>query len=423
MTALRRFAPWVALAVVAVVAAALLSTPRSGERLSPVNPGPQGAQALHEVLRSQGVDVQVVPGTSRLDPADVGPGTSLLLPHTAYLEPESGPQLLADLADAGLDRLVVLTDDPRQDVGPVLGLDLDSSGGSGIPVVADCAHPLAREGDRLAGWDVLLSVGGDDRADATACFPPGAGHNAGGAREGALVVLTAQEDRPETVVAGIGSTWTNARITEEANAALALRALGGSDQLLWVLPQPGDAGLDAAASLWDVLPRNLTAAVAVMAGAVLATALWRGRRLGAVVAEPLPAVVRATETTLSRGRLYHQAHDRAHAARAVQAGARRRLAPLLGLPVGAEPDQLVRAVSGATGQDAGHTRRLLVDAGQLGDDDALVRLVRDVHDLEARVRRPAGDRGGAPSPAYPDGRGAAGPAHEPTRTHPTERTP
>ena len=421
MRALRRYAPWALLALAAVVVAAMLTTPRSGELLHPMNPGPDGAQALHEVLVSQGVEVEIVDGTSELDPADLGPGTSMLLPHTAYLGPESGPDLLAELATAGLDRLVVLTDDPGRDVGAALGLDIDTSSGSGISVAADCSHPLVREGDRVVGWDVLFSAGGEDRAGTTACYPPGAGHNAGGAREGALLVLEAQPDRPVTVLAGTGPAWTNAQITEEANAALALRALGASDRLLWVLPQPGDAGLDAASSLWDVLPRNLTAALWVVAGGVLALALWQGRRLGAVVTEPLPAVVRATETTLSRGRLYHQAHDRDHAARAVQAGARRRIAPVLGLPTGAGPDALVRAVSGATDTDDARARRLLVDPPALPDDASLVRLVREIHDLEAQVRRPT-TRAAAPAvsgPATPEPAPGGAPAPRPTR----ERTP
>ncbi|ANS80504.1 Putative secreted protein [Serinicoccus hydrothermalis] len=413
MSAVRRYAPWAALALVAVVVAALLTTPRSGEPLHPSNPGPQGAQALYEVLRSQGVDVEVVNGTSEIDPADVGPGTSVLLAHTAYLGPESGPDLLADLA--GLDRLVVLVDDPQRDVGAVLGLDLDASSGSGLAVSPDCTDPVVREGDRVVGWDVLLSAGGEDRARTTACYPPGAGHNAGGAREGALLVLEAEQDRPLTVVAGVGPTWTNAQITEEANAALALRTLGASDRLLWVVPQPGDAGLDAASSLWDVLPRNLTAAIWVVAGGVLALALWQGRRLGAVVTEPLPAVVRATETTLSRGRLYHQAHDRQHAARTVQAGARRRLARVLGVPTGTgDPAALVAAVSGASHGDDAQVRRLLVDSDALPDDDSLVHLVREIHDLEEQVRHPV-DR------SVPTTGPAGGPTPVP-RTTP-ERTP
>ncbi len=398
MRVLRRWAPWVLLVVVVTVVAALLSTPRSGEPLSPVNNGPDGAQALAEVLRDEGVDVELVAGTGGLDPETLGPGTTVLLPHTRYLGPQAGADLVTSLS--AVDQLVVLADGTGQ-VGPSLGLDVEESWGSGIPVGADCTVPFAREGDELAGWDVLLAAGSQERAATTACFPPGAGHNLGGAREGAVLVLEPSEDRPRTVLAGIGPTWTNARVTDEANAAVALRLLGGSDRLVWVQPQPSDLGLEAAGSLWDVLPRNLTPALWVVAGGLLALALWQGRRLGPVVTEPLPAVVRSTETTLSRARLYQQAHDSRHAARAVQAGARRRLAPLLGLSTTTGPDRLVEVVSRVSGRSTEQVRPLLLDPGTATDDAGLVTLVRELHALEDELRRP-----GRPGPSgttdYPD---------------------
>lgn len=382
---LRRLLPWVVLVLGTAIVAALLSTPRTGELLEPTNPGQNGGQALARVLEQQGVEVQLVQGSARLADGDVeaGPGTTVLLPHTAYLGPQSGPALVADLADA--DRLVVLVPGPEQTPGEALGLDLDVARGGSTAVAADCASPLVRDGDRVTRWDVLLSAGGDERAEVTACFPPGPGHNAGGAREGALLTFPATEDRPVTTVAGLSSSWTNTAITQEANAALALRLLGGSDRLVWVLPQPTDTQLDGASTLWEVLPRYLTSWVWLLGAAVLALAVWQGRRLGPVVTEPLPAVVHATETTRSRGRLYRQARDRGHALRAAQAGTRRRLAPRLGLPRSSDPERLVAAVADATGRPAAEVRALLL-GGPPADDPALVGRVRELRSLEEELR-------------------------------------
>ena len=52
--------------------------------------------------------------------------------------------------------------------------------------------------------------------------------------------------------------------------------------------------------------------------AVAVLALWRARRLGRVVEEPLPVVVKAIETTQRRGRLDRKARDRQHAAAALR---------------------------------------------------------------------------------------------------------
>lgn len=391
LRALRRWSPWILLLVVAAVVGGLLTTPTSTGLLEPANRGQDGGAALAQVLRDQGVQVDVVEGSARLvdGSAPAGPGTTVLLPHTAYLGPEGGPALVEALAP--VDRLIVLV--PSPDLSPQLGLDVDVSWVARGPLAPDCNVGPVREGDVLSTADALLSAGGTERAQVQACYPPGAGHNLGGAREGALLVWPAASERPETVVATTSTAWTNSRITQEANAALALRLLGGSERLIWVLPQPGDAGLDAPAGLWDVLPRHLTAWVWLLASAVLALALWRGRRLGPVVVEPLPALVPAGETTRSRGRLYRQARDREHALAALREGTRRRVAPLLGLSPGTDPDRLVAVVADATGRPATEISSLLVGGEAIDDDAAFVGEARALREVEDQIRSVGSGRG------------------------------
>ena len=377
----RRWAPWVVLALVAAVVATLLSGAPSGEPLGPDNPGPDGARALARVLADQGVDVDVVQGSSTLLDHQVTAGTTVLLPHTAYLDETSGRALVEHVRQA--DRLVVVVPDAGAEPGTVLGLDVDVNLAGGAPREPDCDSPLTRPGDVLRTWDVQLEADGEDRSTTTACYPPTRGHGAGGAREGALLTFPAAAGRPEIVLVGFGSALTNRHVTEGAHAALGLRLLGGSEELLWVLPHPGDVGAEAApTSLWEALPRSMTPAVVLLGAAVLTLALWRGRRLGPVVTEPLPAVVHAAETTRNRGRLYRQARDRTHALAALQAGARRRLGPRLGLPAATAPDDLVRAVAEATGRPAEEVRRLLTDPAAAPDDTTLVTTARELRSLE-----------------------------------------
>lgn len=362
----RRWGPWALLVAAVTLLSVLLSTQRSDTPLDPANPGPQGTQALVEVLRGQGVDVEVVRGVAGLPDATgggsvtAGPGTTVLLSGTTYLGPEGGAALLSRVREA--DRLVVLVPAASQDPGEVLGLGTSTTWSAGNRLVADCEDPRVREGDELGRWDVGLDAG-VGHPEVTACYPPSRGHNAGGARAGALLTYPARADRPETTLVGFPSALTNEHIAAEgtAHAALGLRLLGASPRLLWVEPQPGDAGTEGAGSLWEVLPRSLTPAMILLLGALAALALWQGRRLGPVVTEPLPAVVHASQTTRSRGRLYRQAHDGAHAYAALQEGARRRLAPRLGLPAGVAPDELARAVADATGRPPAEVERLLVD--------------------------------------------------------------
>ncbi|WP_122263443.1 DUF4350 domain-containing protein [Ornithinimicrobium cerasi] len=374
---LRRWAPWVLLALAAAALAAVLAGGGSGEPMGADNPGRDGGRALARVLAARGVDVQEVPGTAAL-PDRVGPGTTVLVTHTSYLGPESGEDLLRRVRDA--DRLVVLVPGAEQDPGAALGLDVTTTTPTGARLLGACPDPRVRDGDEVTVWDVQLDAA-DAPEEVTACFPPSPGFNAGGSRAGALLTVAADRDRPETVLVGFPSALSNDAVDEGAHAALGLRLLGGSDRLLWVVPQPGDAGTAAPQGLWDVLPPSMTPAVIVLAAAALVLALWRGRRLGPVVVEPLPAVVHAAQTTRSRGRLYREARDRRHALAALQAGARHRLAARTGLPPRADPDSLVRAVAAATGRPAPEVRRLLTDP-TAADDAALVTTARELRSLE-----------------------------------------
>lgn len=379
----RRAGLWALLLVSVALLTLLLTGTRTSTPLDPANPGREGTKALVEVLRDRGVDVQVVHGTTalRTDGSGVS-GSTVLLSGTDYLGPEAGAELLRTVNDA--DRLVVLVPTSTQDPGTVLDLDVDVTWSLGNPLDPGCTSTLVREGDRVARWDVGLEAG-PGQPEVVACYPPTPGHNAGGARAGALLTFPATPERPEIVLLGLPTALTNEHITDEAHAALALRLLGQSPTLTWVVPQPGDAGLEGATSLWEVLPRNMTPSVVLLAGALLALAIWQGRRLGPPVTEPLPAVVHASQTTRSRGRLYRQARDRAHALPALQEAARERLAPRLGLPRTTSPEALARAVADATGRPPDEVERLLVGALTDDTDTAFVTTARELRSLEEGI--------------------------------------
>jgi hypothetical protein len=212
-----------------------------------------------------------------------------------------------------------------------------------------------------------------------ACFP-------GGGR--ASAALVARVDRvPTTYAVAAGSLLTNDRVDRADNAAAVLRLLGHGDRLLWYVPDPADVATGDTASLSAQLPRGLVPALWLLAAATLAAMLWRGRRLGPLVVEPLPVVVKAVESTRGRGRLYRRVRDRGHAAAILQAASTRRLATRLRLPADADPTSVADAVAAATGADVGTVRHLLTTRA-VPDDATLTRLARDLAALEREVHRP-----------------------------------
>jgi hypothetical protein len=147
---------------------------------------------------------------------------------------------------------------------------------------------------------------------------------------------------------------------------------------------PGARDISGGKSLNDLVPTWLKLAVLQLLVTAGVLALWRARRLGAVVTEPLPVVVRAAEAVEGRSRLYRASRSRATAAEALRAGARDRLARRLGLGPESSRQSLVAAVAAHCGQDAAAIDALLYGAAPSGDA-ALVELADDLDLLHLEV--------------------------------------
>lgn len=382
----------VALGLLLVVLLAL-SAQRPTADLDPEGTGPEGARALAEVLRQQGVEVEVVRSIDDLEAAGPDAGTTVFVGDPTNLGQGAAARLAEAAGRAG--RLVLLgvdTDQLRD-----LGLPLEAFAGGGPPLAAGCDSEVVHPGDRVSAWSgrYLLT---DDASGARSCFvlpsdegPPDE-PDPSAAFGAALVQLDAAGARPETIVAGLGPAWTNENIADGSNAGPAVRALGSTPRLVWYQPGTGDAlapGIGGVETSDDtsVWPLWTGPAIALLLATVVLLALTRGRRLGRLVREPLPVVVRAIETTESRGRLYRRAGDRARAAAVLRSGTLERLTRRLAVGRGAGPGAVVHAAALATGRPPGEVADILFGPAP-PDDAALIRLAQQLTDLEERVRHP-----------------------------------
>ena len=116
-----------------------------------------------------------------------------------------------------------------------------------------------------------------------------------------------------------------------------------------------------------------------------------GRRLGPLVAEKLPVIVRSNETMEGRARLYERAGAREHALDALRVGTITRLATTCGLPRRSTVDEVIAAVAALTGRERDAVADLLIDRIPTGDAE-LVKLSDDLLVLEADTTRAARGR-------------------------------
>jgi hypothetical protein len=273
---------------------------------------------------------------------------------------------------AAADAREVVVVSPEQSHLAALDVAAAVSGGAEVAVrEPGCAHPDAAAAGavRLGG----ATFGAEE--DATPCYAADG--------EASFVELT-PGDRRVTLL-GSGAFMTNDRLDEDGNAALALRVLGRQRVVEWVYPRTLPVSADQERSLTSFLPHRFFVLVAQLLVVVLLLALWRARRLGPVVVEPLPVVVRAAEAVEGRARLYEAAGARDRAADSLRAGLRDRLVRALGLAPDAPRETLVTAVTIRTPRGTYEVDALLYGPPP-ADDDALVALATELDRLDAEVR-------------------------------------
>jgi hypothetical protein len=189
--------------------------------------------------------------------------------------------------------------------------------------------------------------------------------------------------RTVTVV-GSADFMTNSGLPKQGNAALAMNLAGTRPRLIWYAPQHIEGEKSGGSDIFDLIPDAVNWIVWQLCVVVALAALWRGRRLGPLVAEKLPVVVRASETVEGRGRLYRSHRARDQAADAMRTAALQRMLPRVGLAVNAAPPAVVAAVSQRCDKSPEALHYFLFGPPPAADED-LVNLSRELDDIERQV--------------------------------------
>nr|WP_275587105.1 DUF4350 domain-containing protein [Micromonospora terminaliae] len=360
--------------------------------MAPAATDDDGGSRLAEALRAQGVPIRRETDTlAAVRSAGAGP-TTLFVPAPDLVHPATLDALTALPPGS---RLVLV--EPSRRVLTDLGVPLEPTdrrwATRALPPDADgtpCRLPEAlRAGTAAVDHQRYAGPSGTDR-----CYA------------GALRRISWGT---EVVVVGASDPFRNDRIDEWGNRVLATGLLGGDRPLVWLdlpapapapsgpswSPSPDDGGTPLPRStggrrddradpppnwhnpLWDAFPPWFWAVLAQLAVAGLLLVLWRARRLGPPVPEPLPVTVRAAETVLGRARLHRRAGARDVTAATLRAAALDRLLPRLNLPPDTPPDEVAARVAAHAGADPERVSELLHGAAPR----ELLELARDLDAL------------------------------------------
>jgi hypothetical protein len=360
-------ARWVLLSLVVIVGVATLTTyltsPRPGGPMDPQSTSSDGTHAVVTLLREGGVDVVEAPDIATVEGA-ARPGTLIAVLQTFSLLDDDVLQRLGDLPG---DRLLV---SPSSGTREALAPRVDIAGS--VPFGGSDPDCDLREATRAG----QVQFGMSDKFESAGDFPITSCY-------GGALVRYSDDGRTVTVV-GSGDFMTNGGLLSDGNAALAMNLAGTNPRVIWYAPQQREGYSDAGVDITDLIPPAVKWIVFQLCVAIALVALWKGRRLGPLVAERMPVVVRASETVEGRGRLYRSRRARDRAADALRTATLQRMLPRLGLSKGADQSAIVAAVAQRCGHQPQALAHTLFGPPPRSDDD-LVNLARELDNIERQV--------------------------------------
>ena len=353
------------LVVLAVIAGigAYLTAPRPGARMDPDSTGPDGAHALVALLRDGGVEVVVANSIADVEQA-ARPDTLILVAQSQYL---TDTTLLDRLANS-----------PRRSAaGGADGANPRSTAAGRARVGRQHLrqqpelHAARGQSGRAGSIRASDTYQAKDGRAMTSCY------------DGVLIRF---RDDGRTVTA-VGSTdfMTNGGLLQAGNAALAMNLAGDRPRLIWYAPHRIEGETSSPASVFDLIPENVTwivvaavpgrAAGGPVEGPPARPAGGRGAaRRGARVGDrrgPRPALPVAPGTRSRRGGIAHR--DRCSGCCPGSAWARAR-----------QPPAVVTSVAQRSGADPGFVSYHLFGPPPATDHD-LLQLARALDDIERQV--------------------------------------
>lgn len=364
----------VPLAIIAFVLAAgvviALLQPRTAVPgyLSPDSTAPDGTHALADILGARGHSVMLVT-TVPAAAAAARRGTTLVITSPFLLTARQQRRLARTQASLILvepdpDALAVLAPPVRQDGGGPVGTLLPT-----------CTLPAAM----LAGPADLGGAGLQVRpgTPAAQCY----------ISDGRATLIRYRSGGRFITVLSSGELLTNGSLARQGNAALAINLLSTGSRVIWLVPLVGlgPAGSSGQQPLTSLVPLTTYLVAIQLVLALVLAALWRGRRLGPLIVERLPVIVRAAETVEGHARLYQSHRARGRVAAELRAALLRRASPAIGLPAGAPPAEVTAALAARSALAEARVADLVYGAAPRSDAD-LITLAADLDALDREVR-------------------------------------
>ena len=335
----------------------------SGPAYDPRSVAPDGARGVVETLERLGAMVDLdrsVPNPSAT--------TALMLRDRLTVEDEDAVRTWVQAGG-----VLVVADVNSRLAAQAVGFTNAPVGGRPTILRGRCTIEVLAETTELTLNGRLLNTAGR-----TSCF---------GDANSAFVVA---ESVVQGTIVTIGSPdlFINAELDDDDAAVVAVNLLaptGGDAHVSFLGPSVVDFGDEA---ITDLVPPRVWNAVFQMLAAFLLYSLYRSRRLGGVVPEPVPVHIEGSELVLKAGLLSERAKDPGSAAQVLQTDLVHRIRVALSVPATATDADVATRVADRTGHTPAEVEHGLY--GLVATDPELVQTAQLLHTLDAQLFDTAG---------------------------------
>lgn len=354
----------------------------------------RGAAGYVHLLKARGYDVDVARNGLTIQTAlnQAGADTTVMVAPDAAVYGGLGRSLQRSKAS----RIVLLS--PSQQILSAAKIDaerLDRQSAVSTSTRPECSSELTAPVREVPAS--LSSTSYETENASAVCFPTVPAVQ--GVSRGGLLVF----DKPNqtTIVLGTVHPLTNGYLATKDSAALGLSLVKGTKKVVWIDPKLADFKNTTPTRQQPSrdLPQKLSWMNSLKWWALFLIAMvgvWRGRRLGRIVTEYLPVMVKSSETARGLGRMYSSSKSYERSLQLLQSAASVRIAKLLGVHPSTSQQDLIVIIAQSLGRQEPEISTILCRKANSAAD--LVAGTANLDSLEHQIKRLVNPEATAPSP-------------------------
>lgn len=300
---------------------------------SPDNPKENGTMALSEVLRNKGTNLQIIDSI-----------------EDTYYASEKDAIVVINPQNIPKDRLQELEENGYNDIFFMNTYnaqfqDIEEINSSKLTEIkAQCKTESFNTETKISGSFLSLKIDEEKISDSdieykiNKCFPIELDG------ETSYAYIEKISDTYKTSYIADPSIFTNKEITKSSNAAVALNLFNKYKNIYWYMPTKAEFE-DPSNAAPPLTPSWAGQIFLLICIATIFLLLAKGKRLGFVIKENLPVVVKFEETNTGKANLYRKNNDQDYTANILRTYHIQKLAKLVRINPQINKEEFIRAVS------------------------------------------------------------------------------